>query len=511
MIRCCLPGRAVREALASGVGRLYADDMSENSRILSAIAALRVFDRDRAVALLQQELAHGPRDGDRWKSISHLAGTIGEIDISLEAARRYAGNQPSSLAKMLYYWGELSAQGRSDDAVAEVKRLPASVRNNPGVLHFLGTIAVQDGHFANGEAHFRTALAQSRLAPQTWFALAMVKTFVSSDDPDIAEMEQLRPQMARAGPALYARFLYGLAKAWHDCGDYERAFELYSEGAKLRRAEAQFDPDAFARKAEGLIKGFNAGSLAQLSPPRDAANRAIFVNGLPRSGTTLVEQILTSHSEVANGGELNLLKAALLPAGDYSISGALACQHRVGAGNDPWGDASRDYHGMLTMRFGAGGRIVDKTLLNSQYMGLLMHMLPEARVVWMRRRPEDAALSCFRTYFTASVSWSWSLTDIAAVFRAEDRLFDHWLRLFPDRILAVPYEELASDPQPWITRILSHAGLAIEPQAFEPHKQRRSVRTASVKQVRAPISTSQIGYSDKYSAFIKPFKDAYHA
>jgi hypothetical protein len=132
-------------------------------------------------------------------------------------------------------------------------------------------------------------------------------------------------------------------------------------------------------------------------------------------------------------------------------------------------------------------------------------------VIWLRRNPEDAALSCFRSYFTSQLAWTWSLADIGHFFRIEDGLHAHWVENFPERILTVPYEELVGDPVEWIPRILAYAGLAMEPQVLEFHRTRRSVRTASVQQVRNPISTARIGAAEAYGRHMGPFREAYRA
>lgn len=478
------------------------------SRILHAVAALKDRDRERAVVLLEEELKHGPSSGERWKSVTKLAGQIGEIEIAIEAARRYSRTAPQTLERLLHYWGELASYDRTQRARQEVSKLPARMSQHPGVLHFLGTLAGQEGDFTKAERLYREAIAQSSYVPQTWFALSMIKTFAPGD-PDLAEMERLLPEIERGtDPAIRARFLYGLAKAWHDCGDYERAFALYSRGAALRRMEEKWDPEALARHADGLIRDFTRDGMKQLEPS-GAEGRALFVNGLPRSGTTLVEQILVSHSQVAEGGELNLLRAALIPAGDHSLAGALRYEQRMAGRLDPWGALAASYFRMLQMRFRTRKLVVDKTLGQSHFMGLLLHMLPQARVIWMRRDPEDVALSCFRNFFSSQIPWSWSLEDIGQFFTIEDRLFAHWTEQFPKRILVVPYESLARSPEEWIPRILSHAGLPDEPQVREFHATRRNVRTASVQQVRSPISTARIGQAQAYQAHLAPFRAAY--
>jgi hypothetical protein len=350
------------------------------------------------------------------------------------------------------------------------------------------------------------------LSPQTgryWLDLALVHKFVPG--VELARIEALAPEMRRTRGDSQAAFFYAVGKARHDCGDYDGAFAAYSEGAA--RMRAPFDAAAMERFVRDMLRDFTPENLARLAPSGCDSDRAIFVVGLPRSGTTLVEQILASHSAVEDGEEVNLFCNALIPAGDFSLQGGLDYQRRA-AETDPWGEIARDYLAMLDQRFGPragrGGRIVDKTLNHSRLMGFILHALPAAKVIWLRRNPEDAAISCFRSYFaTGTIPWSCSLADIAWHFRLEDAIHAHWKRIFPDRILTVPYEALATDPQPWITRILAHAGLEIESAPFTPHLRKRSVLTASVAQVREPISAGSVGAAEKYRTHLQTFRDAY--
>src|SRR5690606_25770812 len=162
------------------------------------------------------------------------------IDIAIEAMRRYSRTPPPNLERLLQYWSELGQYGRIREARKELGQLSESVHRQPNVLHLLGTLAGQEGNFADAERFYREALAQTPMLPQTWFALAMIKTFVAGD-PDLAAMEKLLPEMERAEPSIRARFLYGLGKAWHDCGEYDRAFAFYSAGARLRQHEEKWD------------------------------------------------------------------------------------------------------------------------------------------------------------------------------------------------------------------------------------------------------------------------------
>lgn len=480
---------------------------THGNNILDAIESLKRGEREAAVRLLKREFAEGAASGQRWASVARLASNIGEVELALEAWRRFGNTEPIDLARKLSYWGELANLGRSQLARTAIDALDERARGHPAVLHFYGTLASQEGDFVAAERYYREALAATPYLPQTWFALAMIKQF-SAGDPDLALMEQLLPAMRDTAPDVRARYLYGLAKARHDIGDYAGAFALYDEGAALRRTLEKFDLPRFEAFAQATIRDFTADNLAKLKPSGASGNDAILVTGLPRSGTTLVEQLLTSHSQVSDGAEVNLFRAALSPTVNFSFAGARAYQARSESA-DPWGDVARDYMAMLEQRFQTSGRVVDKTLCQSHFMGLLLHSMPDTRVVWMRRNPEDAAFSCFRSFFSSPLPWTWSLSDIGNFFRIEDQLFAHFAQLFPDRILPVQYEDLASAPTDWIPRILAHAGLAMEPGVLNFHENKRSVRTASVQQVRSPISTGRIGLSRKYDLFLEPFRQAY--
>jgi tetratricopeptide (TPR) repeat protein len=480
-----------------------------NNRILQAIERLKAYDRRAAVAILNEELQNGPQTGDRWASVAQLCFNIGELAMSREAMRRYAATEPRTLNRILGYCADLARDGLTQEAMSILDGLPTELQVHPSVMHLSGTIATQIGDFARAEAIFRRSLTQFPSAPHSWSALSVIKSF-GPGDPDIARMESLKGDVMRGPPKPAAQFCYALGKAYDDAGDPEHAFAMYSEGAAIMRGEEGHGTEADDVAAR-IIQDYTRGKLDLLRPSQCESRRMIFVNGLPRSGTTLVEQIVTSHSMVRDGAELNLLKAALIPAGNLSLPDALKYQAGNEAVMDPWGDVARDYLRMIDERFGPDGGIVDKTLNQSQMMGLLLHILPKAKVIWLRRRPEDCALSCFRTFFTAPVPWSWSAEDIAAHFKSEDALHRHWTEIFPNRILTVPYEALTTEPQAWIRRILAHLELDEEPQVFEAHRSKRSVTTASVAQVRQPISAARIGAAEAYTEFTVAFRHAYSA
>ncbi|HET9810899.1 MAG TPA: sulfotransferase [Sphingomicrobium sp.] len=474
--------------------------------VLQAIEALKAGERRRAADLLEQELRTGPPPGDRWRSVSMLAAQIGEIETAIEASRRSAS--PPSLERLLQHWGRLASYGRSAEAIDEIERLAPPMREHSAVLTFRGTIAGEQGRFEEAEQSLRRALDRAPDAPETWFGLSTIKTF-EPDDADVRAMESLAVKLNGAPPEAQAKLHYALGKARDDIGDFDRAFDHYRRGAAFRRKGGSYDGRAARIAADRIIRDFTPENMGQLRPSQAGEQRSIFVTGLPRSGTTLVQQMLAAHSRVDEGDEVNLFKPALIPTLDFSFEGAIAYQTRS-ASHDPWGDVARDYAKFIDMRFRSHGLVVDKSLGQSALIGLLLHSLPEAKIIWLRRSAEDTALSCFRTSFTASTHWSWSIPDIANHFRIEDQLFEHWRSVFGDRILVVPYEGLVREPGEWTGTLATHAELEFEAEMQRFHQVKRTVRTASVKQVRSPVSTARIGAAGRYPRFAEEFRAAYH-
>ncbi len=500
-------------------------------RLAAVNDAVAALDRRGAAAILRQDLETGPASGDIWQEISKVAARIGEHRLSQEAARRYAATAPADMDHVFFYALTLSRSGRLAEALEQLDGLPAEAQGHPAILHFRAMTATQMGNFSEAEQLLEKALAISP-APVQWLALAVAKKF-KPNDPHISRMEQVLPRVGRAPPAVLAQLYFSLGKAYDDVKSMEKAVQAYAIGNRLMRdATVRPDAPAWDAFATHLITGYTRENLAKLTPSGATSDRVIFVTGFPRSGTTLVEQILTSHSQVSDGAELNLVSVALMPTGDsqfdasqaypgglartaavtgnFAFEDAMAYQERFD-GPDPWGEIGSDYLHMAEERFGPNGRVIDKTLNLGSFMGLLLHVLPNAKVFRLRRKPEDCALSNYRMYSQAgTLPWTNAATDIANFFRTEERLYAHWAEVLPGRIFDVPYEELVSDPQTWIRRILDHAGLPEEPQVFEPHKSTRAVATASMAQVRSPISTARIGAAEAYKDFTEEFRRAYY-
>jgi tetratricopeptide (TPR) repeat protein len=487
---------------------MQAKDVKE--LVWAALSLLREGKRDAAADKLSQAISHGPEAGEQWKSIARLAGQIGEIDLAIEAMRKYAATTPVKLSRLLEYWKELTGFGRSDVVEREIAQLQDQVGEHPAVLHVRGQFAAQRGDFEAAAELYLRVVEEPEFAAQGWFSLSVITDM--SKHPDwIDQMLLVEQADLSEDPSARSRVLYGLGKAFHDCGDYARAMDCYTRGAAARRNEARYDPAKLEAFTLSLMREFTPESITKLRPPQHRPRASILVNGLPRSGTTLVEQILVSHSEVHDGAEVNLALSALTPITGYTFASALNYQSDRTDLHDPWGAIAGQYDRMLGMRFRSNALVVDKSLTQSHIMGLIRHALPECPVIWMRRNIDDVAISCFRTLFTSPLAWCWRLEDIGHFFAIEDALFAHWVELFGSQILVVDYQELVRDPLPMMRRIATHAGLDWQDGMAQFHEKERLVTTASLQQVRQPISTKSIGQAEPYAAWMGDFWRSYEA
>lgn len=464
--------------------------------------------RDRAATnkSVTQLLEAGAPLGPEWRRIAELMRVSGEVRLAHRAMDAFvssAGGSPEALYQKVVL---LTQTGRLREAHDLLAAMPAGRMDPAARAYVLGNTAITLGLVEEGKGELEKVVRARPGWGPAWVTLASTVNLATDPLGDRLLNEVAAAQNQPAGDR--ARFYYALGKLHHDRHEHDRAFAAFAHGAGLLRAELPYSRLGDQATARAAMSAFGAGTIEEWNMQQtQRTDRPIFVTGLPRSGTTLVEQILTSHSAVRDGGEISLAHHVAVATGGTSGE-AIAAHIAQGGSIAAMGGL---YLHLLEERFGTGGRIVDKTVDNSRFLGLIAATLPDAPLIWMRRDPLDAAWSCFRTFFIHGVGWSYDLTDIAEHFALEDRLIDFWQERLGDRLLVVPYPALVDAPEEWTRRILAHCNLPEEEQVHRFHETERVVATASALQVRRPINRSGIGVADPYRDHLRPFVAAYRA
>ena len=479
-----------------------------NADVAAAAAALKdaLARRDRAETnrVVGVLLDGNAPLGAQWSELARLMQVSGEFALAHRATDAYVAASPNKAQARYSKVVLLTQSGQLQEAHDLLKTLPADVPDRAGHAYVLGNTAMTLGRVKEASDHLATALKYRPGWGPAWLSLAT--TLNMAESPFAEQLFAEQAVAERQGPADLARYYYALGKLHADRKEPDATFAAFARGAELLRSDTPYSragDDANSREA---MTGYPAGFIERLNEQVSIdTSRPIFVTGLPRSGTTLVEQILASHSAVADGGELNIIQHVAVAAGGVSGS-ALDGYLARGGTMDALAEL---YLHLLSERMGPTGRIVDKTIDASRCLGLIASALPEAPLIWMRRDPLDCAWSCFRTFFIHGVAWSYDLVDIAQHFMLEDALLAFWQERLGDRLLVVPYAELVEAPEDWTRRLLDHCGLDEEAGAFQPHLTERRVATASALQVRRPINRDGLNVAEPYRSHLQPFIDTY--
>lgn len=389
-----------------------------------------------------------------------------------------------------------------EDMKQAVAALEESVRLAPGyvpALLKLGSALVYVGRIEEGAAAYRQVLARHPDFGAAWFSLANIKTlpFVPSE---IAKMRQILRRGAVEDPD---RLLieYALAKACEDAGSYPEAFSLLTDANGRKRSQVGWSAAHFSQQVRHAEQVF-ASPLNGVEDP-EFGREVVFIVGLPRSGTTLTEQIIASHSRVEGASELSDLGRVLT---EESVRLRQPYPDWIpGATRDDWRKLGQRYLDSTSRWRRRRPIFTDKMPSNWLFIGAIRAMLPAAKIIVCRRDPLENCWSCYKQYFYGGWDFSFSLDDIAAYWRDFDRNVSGWMQRETGPIREQSYEALLENPESEIRDLLAFCGLSFEGACLEFHKSGRSVRTASAGQVRQPLQKNTAKTS-RYGNLLDPLR-----
>ncbi|MFO1394374.1 MAG: sulfotransferase [Steroidobacteraceae bacterium] len=363
--------------------------------------------------------------------------------------------------------------------------------------------------FANDEDEAERCLdVVLRQFPQHGGALYL-RSVLRTQTASRNHVEDLRARLAsgRGTPADAAATHYALAKEYEDLGDHARAFAALQTGAKLKRRLLNYSSSDEIGALRAIESAFGPDAAAAARPGCDR-EAPIFVLGIPRTGTTLVERMLSSHPDVESIGEFPDFPVLLREQADRVIdespgTALTPAQASVRVDFAELGNRYLDSARQLC----TGPRFVDKLPYNSLYCGHLVKALPRARLIHVVRNPLDTCYAVYKTLFDRTYSYSYDFDELADYFVAYRRLMDHWHRVVPGTILDVAYEDLVNDPEREARRILDWCNLDWNPAVLDFHRQSRDSTTASAAQVRRPIYDSSVGKWRRYASELAPLRE----
>lgn len=472
--------------------------------------AMQVIDIVRAIVSRDEDI------GDRWGLVADLAADAGDRFSAVRAQRKFAAAKPRDDDRRMKLSRMLNSAGRTEEAFEIAQALQKKHPTSAPAAFRTGNFAFFLGDMDCAKDMFWRVVKLDPNDVESWNQLVKLEKFELGDKA-YGQMEALRDRLRKAGASKtkeLSNLHYALGDAYDRIGEYDKAYENYAEGQAIMAAERPYDVAGERAYVERIKRTFSAALYKKLEDRGMGAesSRPIFIFGMPRSGTTLLEQLLTTHSQVKDGGELDAMRVAAFPLGRLDPQRLNHFQRNFGGpGGDPFGKLGQIYLRFVDEEFGpeSEGRVVDKALDLPYHAGAAMAALPNASFVWIRRDPRDVALSVLKTRFLVRHDWTWAWERIAERMVQVEDLQRYFLELFPEKLLFIPYESLAAEPDVWAPKLLEHAGLPVEDVQNNFYKTDRAVKTASKTQVRQPISTKSIGGWRRYEEHMQPFLEAY--
>ena len=466
-----------------------------------SLAADRAEDAERLLRHALKQSAYHPLT---WRGMVQALLALGRLTEAEVGARRLTRIEPENPQSWITIGSVATRLMRQEEALEAYEQAaqlkPGEVRLRLSIGHIHKTL----GRRKDSEAAYKAALAMAPGTAEAYWSLADLKNYLFSD-AEIATMQQLLASEKTERPSA-AQLNFALGKALEQRQQYADAFAYYARGNALRRLDAPFDIGLFERRTARIRAFFDTAFFSRHAGSGDPSPAPIFIVGLPRSGSTLVEQILASHSRVEGTMELpNIITithqfedmvpgrdgypetVATAPAGLFSALG-----NRYLAETAP-------------LRTGKE-RFTDKLPNNFSHVGLIHAILPQATIIDARRHPMDSCFSVYKQHFAEGQTFSYDLEDLGRYYRCYLSLMDHWDAVLPGKVLHFQYEELVRDPEANIRRLLEHCHLPFETACLSFHETRRSVRTASAEQVRQPLYTSGVGYWRHFAEMLEPLR-----
>lgn len=437
----------------------------------------------------------------RAKALRQIAHTEEALAIARHAVALAPRNAEAHYTLALALQ-DLSLTDEALLAYEQAATLPGAVAE--AALVGRATLLIEAGRQNEALAAFEQALIRFPDSAQALAARAELRTF-KANDPDIGTLEAYLAQGERRPLIDRIAAHFALGKAYLDIKDPERAFRHLEAGNRGKRSSFDYDGEQIGRWMEQVRTVFTPERYDGLQGFGEPSTLPIFVIGMPRSGTTLIEQILSSHPQVTGAGELSALRLAIDELGNFPD---FVAPDNEASTRARLRQCAQAYLARVAPLAGGRPHVVDKMPGNFLYAGMIPLLLPGARIIHVRRDPVDTCLSCYTKLFAGQQPFAYDLAELGAFYRHYERLMAHWRELLPREVfIETEYEAVVDDLEGEARRLIGWLGLPWDDACLQFHRNRRVVRTASVNQVRQPIYLTSKGRWRGYARYLGPLLD----
>lgn len=464
-----------------------------------------------ALAPLQKAATLSPNDAEAHSNLGITLKDLGKLNEAEASCRRALQIKPDHTEAHLNLGLILDSLGRLDEAEASLRR---ALQIDPGcseALHGLGYLFKEKGQVAEAKDSHLQALKVKPDNLKIRYSLALTDK-VAAEDANFAELVKTATAVQNGETLLSDEQMillhFALGKCYDDIDDYQSAFPHFLEGCKLKRATFNYRSDNFTQQTSAIMRVFDQATIDRLHGAGNSSALPIFILGMPRSGTTLIEQIIASHPDVYGAGELpDLMRIAQQNSAGVTAAFPDNLHFIDQTTLNEWG---AEYLAGLKQHALGALHITDKMPGNFLALGLIHLMLPNAKIIHVNRNPVDTCLSCFTQLFTETAQqYSYDLTELGRYYVDYSRLMEHWRSVLPaNAFLDVNYEDIVADQESQARRMLEYCELEWNDACIEFHNNKRGVRTASAVQVRQPIYQSSVGRWRNYQKFLGPLLNA---
>ena len=476
------------------------------------IALEKLGDIGGAIVAYDRATKLRPSLTEAWFRAGALVYELGHRDEAIGCFHRAAATGGKTSFGRLGKARALLAEDHNQEAEQLLRQTLARDPENAMAHDLMGNLLSEFGRFDEARECFQRAIAIAPLLAGCYYDLVRCRPVTSDDDGLLQRMEA-----ALATPGLEVaqrlRIHLAIGKAADDLGDYALAMQHFDAADAVRRGSQSFDSAAFSIETDRLIVRCTPELIARAPELGSSDATPVLILGMPRSGTTLVEQIVSMHPEVGAGDELNFWneRGAAWHCSDGHGNAAAGNETPVVPteylAKEFLAKAARDYLGLLRTIAPTAARVTDKMPFNFLWAGLIHVAFPRATIIHCRRAAVDTALSIHQTHFHPGLAFPTGGDELVAYFRSYRRLTDHWRRVLPaDRFIEVDYEELTRAPEPVIRRIIAACGLAWHDRCLRPESNPRAVRTPSKWQTRQPIYRTSVARWRRYEPWLGPLR-----